>query len=512
MSEFRELVRRCLEKDPKKRMRDAGDVRIEIEHVLLSPVQTIAPGGVARRGRASLLPWVAAVIFATGFAAVLILPGRRAPVDAPQMRLEISTPSTREPGTFAISPDGRLLVFVSSVDGPQRLWLRPLNATTARPLDGTENGTYPFWDPQSRTIGFFADGKLKRVDVSGGAPQTVTPAESGRGGMWNSDNIIFFAPGANTALYRVPANGGEAVAVTKLDTGQTSHRFPQPLPGNRQFLFYATGDKPGIYIASQGSMETKQLTAADSTGAFAAPGWLFFLRQAALVAQRLDLSNAELTGNPITIVDSLISGAIPGASAFSVSATGLITYRAGAPNRQLIWHDRAGKVLGAWGEVDGDGLGAPEISHDGRRVLVDRTVQNNSDVWMMDADGRRTRLTLDPSKDRLAVWSPDGSRIAFASSRRGTADLFTKPAAVNAPEDLLYDGGATEIPDDWSPDGRYLLYYSQRLQGAPDVWVIPMKEEKKPFPLANTSFDERMSKFSPDGKWVAYQSNESNEI
>jgi serine/threonine protein kinase/Tol biopolymer transport system component len=505
-----ELLRRCLEKDPKKRMRDAADLRIEIEHALSSPSQTVTSFGVTPRSFRTLVsPWIVVGVLAVALAVTISLARFDAPADVPQMRLEIGTPATSEPGVFAISPDGRQVVFVASADGPSRLWIRSLDASGARPLAGTEGGTFPFWDPQSDSIGFFADGKLKRIDISGGPPQTVATASSGRGGMWNSDNIILFSPDTAGPLYRVSADGGEAVAVTKLESGQTSHRFPQFLPGGRQFVFYVIGAKAGIYLGSLDSMEPKRLTAADSSGAYAPPGWLLFSRQATLVAQRLDLSRGELTGSPITIVDSLISVAIPGTRSFSVSNAGLITYRVGAQSRQLVWYNRGGKELGTWGDVDRDTLGNPEISPDGRHVLVNRTSQNNTDIWMLDADGRRTRMTLDPSVDTLAVWSPDGSRIAFSSTRKGSNDLYTKPAAVNGTEELLFDGDAGEIPDDWSPDGRFFLYYLQPLTGAPDVWVLPMMGEKKPFPLANTSFDERMSKFSPDGKWVAYQSNES---
>jgi Tol biopolymer transport system component len=339
------------------------------------------------------------------------------------MRLEIATPPTPAPAIFAISPDGRFLVFVASSDGPTRLWLRPLAATTARPLAGTEGANFPFWDPESRSVAFFAGGKLKRIDISGGPPQTITDAANGRGGSWGPDNVILFTPNKGVPIFRVSASGGEAVAVTKIVPGQIDHRFPHFLPDGRRFLFWALGDAAGIYLGSLDSIEAKRLTTANSAGAYVA-GWLLFVRQGALIAQRLDLSRGELTGNPITVADSLMpAGTGPGA--FSVSPAALITYRSGAASpRQLVWYDRSGKTLGTWGDPDSDGLVGPEISPDGRHVTFNRTTEGKADIWMLDGNGRRTRLTLDESQDTLAVWSPLGTHIAFSSTRRGGFDIL----------------------------------------------------------------------------------------
>lgn len=267
------------------------------------------------------------------------------PPAPPEARMDIVTPSTNDPISFALSPDGRQIVFVASGDGASRLWLRPLDKTTAQPLAGTEGGSYPFWSPDSRSVAFFADNKLKRIDLAGGSPQTVTNAVN-RGGTWSQDGVILFTPNTNSPLFRISASGGTAVAVTKLEK-QQSHRFPQFLAGGRQFLFYAQGppDTAGIYLGALDAPETKWLTAADAAGVYDPAGWLLFIRGGTLLAQRLDLTRQALTGDPVTVADPVDNAA--NASAVSVSAAGLVAYRTGKANRhQLTWFDRAGKALG----------------------------------------------------------------------------------------------------------------------------------------------------------------------
>ena len=288
-------------------------------------------------------------------------------------------------------------------------------------------------------MGFFADNKLKRVDLAGGSPQTLTNATN-RGGTWSPDGVILFTPTTASPLFRIPASGGEAVAVTKLEK-QASHRFPQFLPGGRQFLFYALGtpETQGIYLGSLDAPETKRLTAADAAGVYDPAGWLLFIRGGTLLAQRLDLTRRELTGDPVTVADPVAIDGTTFASAVSVSAAGLVAYRSGGANRrQLTWFDRAGKALGTVGAPDENDLTAPRLSPDGRRVAVYRTVQGNTDIWLLDAD-RTTRFTFDPSLDRFPIWSPDGSRIVFDSNRKGHRDLYQKPSSGAGSEELLVE-------------------------------------------------------------------------
>jgi serine/threonine protein kinase len=503
---IRRLLRRCLEKDRKRRMESAADARLEIEEALTAPAVEAASGP---RPTSSSIAWI------IGTAALLIAAGlgfihfRQAPPAVPpEMRVDIVTPTTSDPISFALSPDGRQIVFVASGEGVSRLWLRSLDKSTAQPLAGTEGAIYSFWSPDSRSIAFFAGSKLKRLDIGHGSPQTLTDATP-RGGTWSPDSIILFEPSLGSPLFRIPASGGAAVVVTKLEM-QTAHKYSKFLPGGRQFLFYAQGtpETGGIYLGSIDAPEVKRLTVADAAGVYDPDGWLLFIRAGTLMAQRLDLARRELTGDLVTVADPVGFDATTNAGAVSISATGLVAYRAsGANRRQLTWFDRAGKTLGVIGAPD-DSLRNPRISPDGRRVAVYRTVQGNTDVWLQDAD-RTTRFTFDPDFDFAPIWSPDGSRVVFASSRKGVMNLYAKPSSGAGNEELLVESAQTKGAGDWSLDGRFLIYVSADPQTGFDIWVLPLEGDRKPWLFLKTNFDELLPRFSPDGHWVAYQSNES---
>jgi serine/threonine protein kinase/Tol biopolymer transport system component len=506
------VVKKCLAKEPDRRWQAASDVCDELKWVAeggtqATPLQPAPAEPVPIYRRRAVVSGLAAVAIAA-VAAIAAWNLKPAPPAALEMRTEIITPPTSDPTSFALSPDGRQIVFVASGDGPSRLWLRRLDATSAQPLAGTEGATFPFWSPDSRSLGFFADAKLKRTDVAGGSPQTLANSIP-RGGTWSPDGTILFSPGNNSPLFRISASGGEPVAVTKVDR-QISHRFPQFLPGGRQFLFYAPAATPeaaGIHLGSLDSPETQRLAAADAAGIYAANGWLLFIREGTLLAQRLDLGRRELTGDPLTVADPVASNV--GAGAFSVSATGPVAYRSGeAGQRQLVWFDRSGKRLGAMGEPDMNALSVVRLSPDGRRVAVHRVVQGNTDVWLLDA-ARTTRLTFDANVDRFPIWSPDGSRIVFSANRKGQFDLYLKPSNGAGSEELLVEAPHADTPSDWSRDGRFLLYQNNDPQMLNDLWVLPMEGERKPFLFLKTNFEERRGQFSPDGHWVAYMSNES---
>ncbi len=521
---IRRLLRLCLQKDAKKRRQTATDVRIDIEQALAEPAAEAVPlspgegaptaSGLAGRVRAA---WFAATL-ATATAVAFAIPYfRSAPPAPPETRVEINTPATSDPVSFALSPDGRQIVFVASSDGASRLWLRSLASTTAQPLAGTEGAAYPFWSPDSRSVGFVADNRLKRLDIGGGAPQTLATANAARGGTWNADGIILFTTGTSSPLFRVPASGGEAVAVTKLDR-QSSHRFPSFLSDGRQFLFYAQGtpETGGMYLGALDSTETQRLTTAETAGVYLSlrdGGWLLWVRTGTLVAQRLDLEQKALTGDSVTLADPVAFDANNG-SAVSVSARGLVAYRTGAASRrQLAWFDRSGKALGAMGAPDENGLTSPSVSPDGRRVAVHRTVQGNADIWLLDGT-RTNRFTFDAALDRWPVWSPDGSRIVFDSNRKGPRDLYQKPSSGAGEEELLVESAQIKVANNWSADGRFVFYHSIDPQAGRDLWVLPMEGDRKPWVFLNTGFEERHGQFSPDGRWVAYESNESgrNEI
>ena len=516
-----QVLRVCLRKDPKQRGQAIGDVRLALDGAFetAAPLTTASATASASRGR---LPWMVATATAVVGMIALAIPAVRylrqaPPPSPPETRLDLVTPATDQPASLALSPDGRQIVFVASGDATSRLWLRSLAATTAQPLAATEGALYPFWSPDGRSIGFFTGGQLKRIDLGGGAPQTVAPSSSVFGGSWNADGVILFAPTSAGPLLRVPASGGPAVAVTTL-ARQNSHRFPSFLPDGRHFLFYATGtpDSRGIYLGTLDAPDTHRLTAADAAGVYwaspSAPdaGWLLWVRAGTLVAQRMDVALAALTGDPVTLADAVAVDAAPNVAAVSVSASGLVAYRSGAGSRrQLTWVDRSGQALGPLGAPDENGLlFTPSVSPDGQRVAVARTMQGNLDLWLLEGP-RMSRFTFDAAQDQFPVWSPDGTRIAFASNRAGTYDLYQKAAGGAGSEEVLVASPQTKVPNDWSADGRFLLYHSIDPQTNRDLWVLPLEGDRTPWVFLKTPFDDRNGTFSPDGRLVAYQSNES---
>jgi serine/threonine protein kinase/Tol biopolymer transport system component len=513
------LLRLCLIKEVSRRRQSAGDVRIDIEQAIERKEASVAGGRMQRLFSTSVPAWVvviASVLAAAVFAA--IRPRRMPDTSQLAMRVEINTPAP--PLAFALSPDGRYLAFVASGDGPQRLWLRPLDKTDAQPLAGTEGAFYPFWSPDSRSIGFFASGQLRRVDIGGGQPQDIAQAIEG-GATWNAEGVILFIPSRGSPLSRVSASGGRPVAVTRLDPPrQTSHLWPHFLPDGRHFLFVVAGiaDVSGIYLGSLDGDEPKRITTNFWAGEYLPPGLLVTVRQGAvrqgaLVAQKLDLKRGELTGDPITLAFPVdyAPGFFEG---FSVTANGLVAYRASGNRQQLTWVDRTGRSLGVAGEADATLINYPELSPDDRMIAVQREVQTNTDIWLLDTIGAHwNRFTFDAALDVYPLWSPDGGRLAFASSRqRNTYDLYWKASNGAGADELLRQNQHPKFPQDWSKDGRYLLYSETDPKTQSDLWVLEMAgSERKARAFVNTPFDERMGTFSPDGRWVAYETNESGQ-
>ncbi|MGH9256622.1 MAG: protein kinase domain-containing protein [Vicinamibacterales bacterium] len=511
-----QALRVCLQKDPRRRVRDIHDVRLALEGAFETTVaQTAAPAVAAQPApRSERAASMAAGVALLALAATFAMPYIRTPAAAPEMRVEITTPETGDPASFAVSPDGRRLVFVGSDGGQPQLWLRSLDGLSAQPLVGTEGAMYPFWSADSRSVGFFMGTELKRIDFGGGPPRTLTRA-SPRGGAWNADDIILYTQAAVGPLFRMSASGGEAVVATTLEAGHTSHRFPHFLPGGRQFLFYVQGtpEARGIYLGSLDSAENKRLTAADAAGVYASPGWLLFVRQGTLLAQRLDVARGAVTGDPVTLADRMTVDANVSLAALSTSAGGLVAYRfgGGAGRRQLVWFDRSGKALGTLAAPDENGVSYPRVSPDGRQVLVYRTVEGNADIWVIDAV-RMRRLTFDPGLDRFAVWSADGSRVVFDSTRTGHRDLYVKLSNGAGVEEVFVASPDNKVAYDWSADGRFFVYavVADPKTGY-DLWIVPLEGDRKPLVWLNTPFDERNSTFSSDGRWMAYTSNESGQ-
>ena len=511
---IRVLLHRCLERERLKRVGDMAAIRFALEDVadLPSIDRNTAPVGLSRRRVASFGAGAGiGALVAAGVFRSLVGPG----LPLPQLRVQVTTPATASSLQFALSPDGRYLAFVASGDGPPRLWVRPLAEVGARPIAGTEGAKYPFWSADSRSIGFFVPGTLYRVSVAGGAPQKLAATPNGVGGAWNADGTILFAGGSSFPLSRVSASGGTPSPVTRLDEGHAGHRFPQFLPDGQRFLFYASGepDRSGVYLASLSHGQSKRLTAADSAAAFLAPDWVVFVQQHSLIARRLDMSREELTGDPVTLADH-VDAEITGLGGFSVSSIGHVAFRTGGPRRsRLIWRDRTGKVLDAAGEPDASELSFPELSPDGQRVAAQRTLNSNVDVWVHDlVRGGLVRLTQDPANDQLPVWSPDGRRIAFSSNRAGHNNLYVRMADGSGRDELLVDTANNKQPQSWSADGRFLLYYeidptTQRR----DLWSLDVTSNER-LVVAHARADERAGQFSPDGRWVAYETNESGQF
>jgi eukaryotic-like serine/threonine-protein kinase len=516
------IVDRCLEKNPSARFQTAADLAFALEALSGSTASTKveAPGGA--RTAAVVAPRRVGVTAALSCAATLIVgipvalylqPRPPAPLVT---RLDVVTPPTSDAFSFALSPDGRQVVFVANGDGGPQLWLRRLDDVAAQPLAGTTGASYPFWAPDGRAVAFFADAKLKRINLSGGAPQIVADAPQGRGGAWNDDDLIVFAPGGLGTLVSVAANGGAPMPLTRVSEGESGHRWPQFLPDGRILFFVSSGqvDKQGVYVAALDGREPVRVLPADTAAQYAEPGYLLRVSQGALIAQSFDATGARVTGEPIAVAQGVGQDDGTWRSAFSVSPTGILAHRTGAPaGRRLVWVSRTGAVQSSLALPD-QGAQAPAnpaLAPDAKRVAIQRVVQGNIDIWLMDvARGVATRFTFDTANDARPVWSPDGIRVVFASSRsKGVQDLFEKPASGATDEQLFLATPDNKVPLDWSLDGRFLLYSSQGADTQSDLWVFPVTGERKPSPIVQTRFDEIEGQFSPDGHWIAYASNES---
>jgi serine/threonine protein kinase len=533
------LLRRCLEKDPQQRLRHIGDVMALVDE---SPMAA-TPGKAKKKW---LWPAAAAVLVA---AAVVLWASWRSQPNLLPVRFDIQPTEKANfiTGGFPqVSPNGRWIVFPAlGSDGITRLWLRALDNVEVRPLAGTEAGNTlpppPFWSPDSRFIAFSSNpgstvpGQLKKLDISGGPPQTICEISAPvPGGAWNKDGVILFgAVTNNTGLKRVSSAGGIPTPVTVLDQShqETAHRYVQFLPDGRHFIYHRTSRNPeytGIYVGSidvkPEEQSLKPLLLTDRQAVFAVSidgsnGHLLFLRETTLFAQTFDPGRLELKGEAVPVSDQVGSFAPASAALFSVSETGVLAYRVGTggSSLQLVWADLSGKITGTIGERSS--YGNPAISPHGTRVAVTQLdpQKGNSNIWVLDtARGTSTRLTFTPGRDEFAVWSPDGKRIVFASNRSGHFDLYEKPADGSSDERLLLKTDYDKRPSSWSRDGRYLLYAEIDPKTQDDLWVLPLESSgnsapvaQKPVLFLRTQFREYGGRFSPDSRFVAYQSNES---
>jgi Tol biopolymer transport system component len=523
-------IRRCLAKDAEERWQTARDLMLELKWIAESGAQgALTPALGQKKGGERLL---AAAAIAGALAAILFaaLYWSRAPEKARIVRSYVKAmPNTSfvltpQQGGFAISPDGLRLVYVAqNADGKALLWVRPLDSLEAQALAGTEEPSFPFWSPDGRYIGFFASGKLKKIESSGGPPLTLCDAPNARGGAWNQDGVILFAPSLNVPLHRVSASGGNPIPVTTLDhpeKGVTTHRWPQFLPDGRHFLYVAgtpltPRENPtnAIMVGSLDSRDSKLLLHAHASAQYVS-GQILFLRQSTLMAQPFDVKRLELTGEASPIADPVDEAELTLYSMFSAAGNGLLAYMEGtsSASRELLWMDRGGRKVG---EVPGaDTYMSPRISPDGKRILY-TLVDPWYEVWSYDMSlGVKTRLTFGTGSGRAhlsAVWSPDGQRIGYMSIRAGKWGLYEKAADGSGREQVLMeDTQSIKYMNDWSPDGKYLAF-QQAVQGVNEIWLLPLTGERKPVPFLQSQFTANLSSFSPDGKWLAYCSTESGE-
>jgi eukaryotic-like serine/threonine-protein kinase len=511
---IRRLLGRCLMKDPRQRQRDIADAGLEIDDAQHGSLSSAGAEPPRRRER---LAWATALTLVSLTAAVLVLVlASRDARSAPEMRLEIATPATTDPASIAISPDGLQIAFVATDAGRPRLWLRSLHAVSARPLAGTEGAAFPFWAPHGRSIGFYADdGKLKRIDVDDGTVRVLANAPLQRGGTWNSADTILFAPVTGSIL-RIPATGGEPTPATRLDAQQsTQHSIPQFLPDGDHFVYYVSGgpDVRGVYVAALSKPEGRRLVDSDAIAASVASGHLLFVRGTTLFAQQFDLARLQLTGTPFPIAESIAmrtTTRTTQVAALSASTAGRIVYRtaSAASERQFVWFDRSGGELAKVGDPDREGPSSPSLSADQRRLAVHRQVGGNTDIWLLETGrGILSRFTSNEANEIHPLWSPDGSRILFGSNRSGAFSLREKSTIGAGDEKPVLPMQAQAT--DWSRDGLFVLIQLRESKTSGDIWALPMSTSQKPFPVVQTDFEERGGQFSPDGKWIAYESTES---
>jgi Tol biopolymer transport system component len=533
------IVMKCLAKDPDKRWQTASDLTSELKWAAEAGSQAgVAAPIVSRRKSRERVAWIIASACFLALVAALVL-GRfetldRRAADTQTYRLSIVLPdgvrlSGFPAGRFALSPDGRRLAFVAEDrTGKTMLWVRALDSVVAQALAGTDGASVPFWSPDSRFVAFLAQNKLKKIDASGGPTVTLCDASSYGTGAWNRDGVILFTPRGGAPLYRVSASGGTPIQVTTLDAtfGDTQHWYPFFLPDGRHFLYFALGSKTGgdidpraVYVGSLDSKEPAKLLLQGGSNAKYAQGRVMFFRGRTLMAQPFDVTHLELRGDAVPLAEQVQTpgaGDTGTAGAFSVSDSGAIAYQTGLEvvRSQLAWFDRAGKQSALLGD-QADYIDVA-LSPDGQRAAVSvlDPARGTRDLWLYDVRrGVRTRFTADPADEISPIWSPDGSRIIFASGRKGGIDVYQKPTTGAGREEALLEGGLGKFPESWSRDGRSLLYVlGSGTMRRSDLLVLPLVGDGKPFPFLDTPFVESQGQFSPNGRWIAYMSNESGQF
>ena len=527
-SAFEHVVTTCLQKNPDDRFQTAHDIKLELQWIASdrTPAATAAPAPAApKRER---LGWAAAVVIAILLGALAGIFLHRPTPPAPSIRTVINPPEKTtltltgdSAGPPVLSPDGRVLAFAAvAADGKTALWVRPMNSLDARMLADTDNAIFPFWSPDSHSIAFFADGKLKIIDLAGGSALVICDAELGRGGAWGPGGVILLAPNVNSPIMRISTSGGSLSPTTKIDTEQhTSHRWPFFLPDGKHFIYLAIhhdAAKAGnntLYYASVDGRENRALFRSQSNAIYA-NGYLLFARGEQLMAQLFDPATGTLSGEPQILARGVMNDSSTWHMDASASGDGLLVFGSGGSgDLQLVWFDRAGKEVSVIADKVPNLMGG-SISPQGDRVALQIDMGAN-DIWVLDLTrGVRTRLTFGPIANQFPVWSPDGQWIAYGSLRSENGmnrfHLVRKRSdGSGAEEELLSSGSAEQItPDSWSRDGKTIIYTQRTEDGKLALWALPLEGERKPLvvmPLGDAG------ELSPDGHWLAYQSVESGQ-
>jgi eukaryotic-like serine/threonine-protein kinase len=523
------VVKKCLAKDPEDRWQNASDLATELNWSAEGGSQAGVPALVTlKRKTRESLAWAIAMAGLLAAALAGAAYYREAGKPAQVVRAVIPPEEGTVPvftgdlsGPVVLSPDGRVLVFAASdTQGKTTLWVRELDGSRARTLAGTDGATFPFWSPDGRSLGYFAGGKLKTVLLEGGATTDVCDAPAGRGGTWNAQGTILFAPQFESALYRVAASGGVPIPVTTLDKPKhDSHRWPYFLPDGKHFLYLAinraSGHEPNdaIYFASLDGKENRLLVPSFTNATYGS-GHLLFVRGTALMAQGLDPNTGKITGEAVRIAQEVGIDLGIWRSAFDASRGDILVYEIGGSlEGQAVWHDRSGKNL----EVLGDkaqNLSHLRISPDGEKVATEFGDITTS-IWVYDLKRKvNTRFTLESEASiDAALWSPDGRWLAYHGLQAGRNNIYRKAASGFGEAELLLEGAdVKQVPSDWSPDGKSLLFSIGDLVGQGQVWLLPLTGDRKPVAVAQTGSVSQNARFSPDGRWIAYASNESGKF
>jgi serine/threonine-protein kinase len=523
------IVLRCLRKEPERRFQHMVDAKIELQEVKEeSDSQAATPGTVTRpRSRPRRPAWRGAgvgVLLAAALASVLLLTRVRSQKDNASSE-SVRTFTIELGGTLAfgidypasvvLSPKGDQIAFVAESGGTRRIYVRPMDEMNARPLADTDGAQQPFFSPDGRWLGFFADGKLKKIPLRGGAPIVLSAAPYGMGGAWSSEGWIVYAPSDFGGLRRVSENGGEGEVFSRVDlkAGEQGHWSPTLLADHRTVLFtvYTGGRNTEFRLAVQGPGDRahRVILQGGGPGRLLPPHWLVYGRGRELLAVPFDSVASAVTGTPFRVLDGVQDTPTDGTPVFDVSDQGALVYApAATPEHEsrLVWLDQTGQVQSEIERsrvVDG-----PRLAPDGSRVAY-HFADPDFNVWVKDLTrGTRLRLTQYPGWDALPVWSPDGGRIVFSSAREGSRTLFLQSADGSGSAERLLEPGNPRWPTSWSPNGAWLAFHEEDPQTGMDVWLLDMAE-RRTRPLLRTPYNEAWARFSPDGAWLAYQSNAS---